>query len=171
MFFIIYLGFGIPLTLIFLKDLSYLIKQFLEYILLIFSSKSFRFIRRLFNKKQIEYDDEKENQENLLNLKEIISLLIIYILLGNYFLISKNFFDNFYICFTMLFTLNFNKQIYNENQNLFFFMVYLYCGLAIVLLYIKTVKKTIQLFLLNIGKKILRNLLDWTQQIGKRRID
>lgn len=68
----------------------------------------------------------------------------------------------------MIFTINFNRKIYYENNNLFLIIIYLYCGLAIVFLYIKMIRKIIEQFLVDVGKKLLRNLLDWAQQIGKK---
>jgi len=176
LFLIIYIGFGIPLTLVFLTDLSYLIKQLIETILLkcfsIYSSKYFLHIRRFLFFHLIEEEDEDLDSSNIKNNVTIIKLIFtmfIYILIGSCFISSKSFFESFYLCFTSIFTIHLNRNIYREN-NLFFITIYLFFGLAIVLLYIKAIKKKVDEFLKDIENKLLQNLVKWTQQIGKKKI-
>ncbi|CAF3390746.1 unnamed protein product [Rotaria sp. Silwood1] len=202
LFLMIYTGFGIPLTFIFIFDLSYLIKRIINYISLIifhvYISKYFLHIRRLFVfrfiDKQLnisfEEDDDEEdlnrlkssstiqqyinnllnivknfNDDNDLTLKRLILTIFIYILIGSYFISSKSIFDSFYLCFTTIFTISSNRII-DQEKNLFFLSIYLVVGLAIVVLCVKTIKIRLETLLLNFGKILLRNLLEFSQQIG-----
>jgi len=178
LFLMIYTGFGIPLTLVFLMDLSYLIKQLVEFILLIcfyiYSSKYFLHIRRflsfpLMEKEELNLSKTASTVENNLTITQLILTLFIYILIGTCFISSKSFFESFYLCFTTIFTINLNTKIIYHEKNLVFIIIYLFIGLAIVLLYIKSIAIRIEKFLTTIGKKLLRNFIDWTHQIGKKR--
>ncbi len=174
-FLMIYTGFGIPLTLVFLTDLSYLIKQLIKNILLIcfyiYSSKYFLHIRRSIFFHVIDEDEEELNiskiSSNNLTITQLILILFIYILIGTCFISSKSFFESFYLCFTIIFTINLNTNIRQEN-NLVFIIIYSFCGLAIVLLCIKTINERIEKFLTIIEKKLFQNLINWTQQIGNK---
>jgi hypothetical protein len=175
LFLIIYTAFGIPLTLIFLTDLSCLIKQLIEYILFIYSyissSKYFLYIRRFLFFRFIEEEELNlprisYNNENNLTITQLMFTLFIYLLIGTYLIPSKTFFESFYLCFTALFTIHLNTKLY-QNNNLFIFLIYLFFGLAIVLLCIKALQKTIEQFFANIGRKLLRNLVELTRQMGK----
>jgi len=173
----IYTGFGIPLTLIFLTDLSYLIQQLIKNILLIclyiYSSKYILHIRRMIFFHVIDEEEEELNISrislNNLTIIQLIFTLFIYLIIGTCFITSKSFIESFYLCFTIIFTINLNTNIHREN-NLFFIIIYSFCGLAIVLLCIKSINERIEKFLTYFGKKSLQNLVDWTQQIGKNSI-
>ncbi|CAF0769688.1 unnamed protein product [Rotaria sordida] len=202
LFLIIYTGFGIPLTLVFLINLSYLIKRIIKHISLIifhfYTSRNFLHIRRLFVfrpidkqlnilfEENIEEEDlnllkssstiqqyinnilnilKNINDDNDLTLKQLILTIFIYILIGTYFIPSNSLFDSFYLCFTTIFTINLNNII-NQENNLFFIIIYLIIGLAIVLLSVKTIKIRLENLLVNIGKILFKNLLEFSQQIG-----
>lgn len=214
-FLIIYTGFGIPLTLVFLINLSYLTRRMIEYISLIifyvYSSNYFLLIRRLFccrfieNKFNISIDSEEEDDsedeimgeepkyikqsskiqrhihrflkhlknvdnDKDLTLKQLLLALFIYILIGTYFISSNSFSDKFYLCFTTLFTINVNT-ITNQEKNLFFLTIYLIFGLAIVWLFVQTLKNRLETLLINIGKILLQYLLEFSQQISKTHED
>jgi hypothetical protein len=46
-------------------------------------------------------------------------------------------------------------------------MIYIFFGIGIVLLCIEAVKIRMELFLTKMGKKLVQNLLELTQQMGK----
>ncbi|CAF3336347.1 unnamed protein product [Rotaria socialis] len=201
-FLMLYTGFGIPLTLVLLIDLSYLIKRLVKAISLIilylYSSKSFYYIRRLklfrFIDKQLNIfiEDDEQNEDlyvttnsssaqqyccNFLNifkkskhnkdltLVQLMITLFIYIVIGTYFMPSKSFIDSFYLCFTTIFTISLNKLAYQDN-NLFFITIYLIFGLAIMLMFIQTIRIRLEMLLINIAKLLVRHLLDFSRQIG-----
>ncbi|CAF1433104.1 unnamed protein product [Rotaria magnacalcarata] len=201
-FLMIYTGFGVPLTLVLLIDLSYLIKRFIKNISLIilyfYSSKNFYYIRRLmlfrFIDKQLNISIEDEDQYedlhvttnsssaqqyccNFLNifkkskhnkdltLVQLMITLFIYIVIGTYFIPSKSFLDSFYLCFTTIFTISLNKLAY-QDDNLFFITIYLIFGLAVMVIFIETIKIRLEMLLVNIARLLVRNLLDFSRQIG-----
>jgi hypothetical protein len=115
----------------------------------------------------ISIEDEEVNSYYELTLIQLIITLFIYIFIGSSYLSSKSFSESFYLCFTTLFTINLNRK-FGEEKNLFFIIIYLFFGLAIVLLCIQSIQIKIERFLTNIGKKLLRNLVEFAQQMGKK---
>ncbi|CAF3246911.1 unnamed protein product, partial [Rotaria sp. Silwood2] len=105
------------------------------------------------------------NYDNDLTLQQLILTIFIYVLIGTYFISSKSVFDSFYLCFTAIFTISLNRII-DQEDNLFFISIYLVVGLAVVLLCVKTMRTRLERLLLNIGKTLFRNLLEFSQQIG-----
>ncbi|CAF1251046.1 unnamed protein product [Adineta steineri] len=182
LFSIIYTGFGIPLTLVFLTDLSYLLQELIDYIsfiiLYIYSSKYFLRIRHfgfVYSLERqlstlVEENNNYSNIETKLTPIQLILTLFIYILIGTWLVPSKSFFDSIYICFTTIFTINFNRK-FNEEKHFFFTTIYLLFGIAIGLLCIKAVKIKIEIYLVNCGNKLLRNLVEFTQQLGYHNIN
>ena len=85
---------------------------------------------------------------------------------GSYLITSKSFLESFYLCFSTLFTIHLHRKTLTNNY-LFLHFIYLFIGLAIVLLYIKAIKKQIEMFLINFGRRILRNFIELTQQMGR----
>ncbi|UJR10566.1 hypothetical protein I4U23_014766 [Adineta vaga] len=174
-FVIIYTTIGIPLTLVFLTDLSYLVQELIEYISLIlfdiYSTKYFLRLRRLRLFYFIEYrcenffQNDQEIFETNLTILQLIITLIIYILFGTWIIPSKSFFDSVYLCFTIIFTISFNRKIHDA-KHLFFTSIYLFIGLAIGFLYVKAVKARLERFLETCGKQLLKNLVEFTQQLG-----
>ena len=171
-FLIIYTGLGIPLTLVFLTDLSYLIQEMILSLSSSFSKAFLRFIRRLFFfrflEERVGASRYSSNPRKELNLFQLILTLFVYLLVGAYFFSSKSFLESFYLIFTTLFTIHFNTQIY-QNQNFFAMMIYVFFGLAIVLLCIEAVKTQMEIFLQNVGKRLLTNLVELTHQMGKNK--
>jgi hypothetical protein len=173
LFLMIYTGLGIPLTLVFLTDLSYLIKEFIIYFY-IYASKYFLHIRRFLFFRLIEEAEDLNlsqtsfNMNKNLTIIQLIFTLFIYLFIGSCFISSNSFLENFYSVFTSLFTINFDRKMYH-NKNLFWIMIYIFFGLAIVLLCIEVVRKRMEIFLTNIAKKLVQNLLELTQQMGKNK--
>ena len=173
---IIFTSFGIPLTLVFLTDLSYLIQELIEYISLIlfdiYSTKYFLRLRRfaLFhlieNQCQKMFQNDQEIFETNLTILQLISTLIVYILFGAWFISSKSFFDSIYLCFTIIFTISFNRKIH-DGKHLVFTSIYLFIGLAIGFLYVKAVKVRIERLLETCGNHLLSNLMNFSEQLGK----
>lgn len=95
--------------------------------------------------------------------------LFIYIFIGTSYHPSKSFFESFYLCYTTLFTINLNRK-FHEGKNFIFTITYLFFGLAIVLLCIKSIQIKIETSLSNIGNKFLRNLVEFAQQMGKNNV-
>lgn len=203
----VYTGFGIPLALVFLIDLSYMTKRLISYISFIifyfYSSKRLHYFRRLTFIRLIEerleifveYDEPEEEEEshlkeassktqryisdflntlknlkqdNNLTLTQITITLFIYLIMGSYFILppSKSFLDSFYLCFTTIFTVNLSKQV-NQDNNLVLISMYIIFGLGIILLFVNTIKLRLEIFLINMGKMVVKNLLEFSQQIGK----
>jgi hypothetical protein len=116
------------------------------------------------------------NDEIDLTMPQLIITLFIYILIGACLISSNSFFDSIYICFTSLFTINLRNYYRNtttsreNNRKLFFIIaIYLLFGVAIVSLCIKAVQIRIQILLENIGKKVLRDLVEFLRQMGMER--
>lgn len=167
----IYTGLGIPLTLVFLTDLSYLIKEFII-CFYIYASKYFLYIRQFLFFRLIEEAEDLDYSRTSLNMNknltiiQLIFTLFVYLLIGSCFISPSSFLENFYLSFTSLFTINFNRKIY-QNRNLFWIMIYIFFGLAIVLLCIEAVKKRMEIFLAKMANKLVQNFLELTQQMGK----
>lgn len=168
-FLIIYTGLGIPLTLVVLRDLSYLIKQMILDLSNSLSQAFLRFLRRLFFfrflEERINTSRYSSTTPKELNLIQLILTLLIYLLVGAYFFSSKSFLESFYLIFTTLFTIHCHTQIY-QNQHFFVMIIYVFVGLGIVLLCIEAVKTQLEIFLENVGKRLLKNLLELTHQMG-----
>lgn len=108
-----------------------------------------------------------------LTIPQLLSTLIIYILIGAYLLSTNSYFDSIYICFTSLFSINlrnYYRHVTSQEHStrlLFIVAIYLLFGLAIVSLCVKAVQSRIQLSLENLGKKVLRDLVEFLRQMGK----
>ncbi|CAF4751129.1 unnamed protein product [Rotaria sp. Silwood1] len=128
-------------------------------------------IRNVYN---IFIDALKDiNDDTNLTMPQLIITLLIYILIGACLIKSNSFFDSIYICFTSIFTINLrnyyrNATIRHENNMklIFILAIYLLFGLAIVSLCVKAVQIRIQITLENIGKKLLRDLVEFLRQMG-----
>ncbi|CAF1104665.1 unnamed protein product [Adineta ricciae] len=174
-FVIIFTSFGIPLTLVFLTDLSYLIQELIECISLIlfdiYSTKYFLRLRRFglfhFIEKQCQkiFQSDQDIFEKNLTILQLIITLTVYILFGAWFISSKSFFESIYLCFTIIFTISFNRKIH-DGKHLFFTSVYLFIGLAIGFLYVKAVKVRMERLLETCGDRLLKNLMVFTEQLG-----
>lgn len=167
-FLMIYTVFGIPLTFVFLTDLSDLMKQLIMNLSAYFSRTLLNVIRRLYYLTFLEDLLTSSNIQNRLSILQLIVTLFIYLFIGAYLFASKTFLESFYLMFTMLFTIHFNTQIY-QNHNFFAIMIYAFFGLAIVLLCIELVKDRLEIFVGNVGKRLMNNLVELTQQMGKRK--
>jgi hypothetical protein len=106
-------------------------------------------------------------------MPQLLITLFIYLLIGTCLITSNSFFDSIYICFTSLFTINLRNYYRNiktshENnkKSLFILAIYLLFGLAIVSLCIRAVQIRIQTLLGNVGKKLLRDFVEFLRQMG-----
>ena len=170
-FLMIYTGFGIPLTLVFLTDLSNILRQLIANLSAYFSRTCLQFIRRLFIFRFLEdllSSRYSSNLRNHLSILQLILTLFLYLLIGAYLFASKSFLESFYLMFTTLFTIHFNTQIY-QKENFLAIMIYVFFGLAIVLLCIEAVKDRLEIFLENVGRRLMKNLVELTQQMGKKK--
>ena len=128
-------------------------------------------IRNIYN---IFSDALKDvNDDTNLTMLQLLITLFIYIIIGACLITSNSFFDSIYIYFTCIFTINSRNYYrnairhYENNMKLMFILaIYLLFGLAIVSLYVKTVQIRIQTLLENIGKKLLRDFIEFLQQMG-----
>ena len=134
-------------------------------------------IKRIRNIYNILIETLKDVNDDIdLTLPQLIITLFIYIFLGACLITSNSFFDSIYICFTSIFTINLRNYYRNattshENNMKFMFIlaIYLLFGLAIVSLCVKAVQLKIQTSLENIGKKLLRDLVEFLRQMGMLR--
>jgi len=113
------------------------------------------------------------NDDIDLTMPQLFITLWFYLLIGACLVKSNSFFDSIYICFTSLFTINLNNYYRNAKtshdnnlKSMFILAIYLLFGLAIVSLSIKTVQIKIQALLGNIGKKFLRDFVEFLRQMG-----
>ncbi|CAF0717489.1 unnamed protein product [Adineta steineri] len=113
------------------------------------------------------------NDDIDLTMPQIIITLFIYILIGACLISSNSFFDSIYICFTAVYTINLRSYYRSTTINqeykiksMFILSIYLLFGLAIVLVCVKVVQLRIQTTLENIGKKLLRDLVEFLRQMG-----
>ncbi|CAF1012900.1 unnamed protein product [Adineta ricciae] len=113
------------------------------------------------------------NDDIDLTMPQIIITLSIYVLIGACLIQSNSFFDSLYICFTSVYTINLRNYYRNtisdretKTRSIFILAIYLLFGLAIVFLCIKAVQVRIQKILENIGKKLLRDLVEFLRQMG-----
>jgi len=113
------------------------------------------------------------NDDIDLTMPQLLITLFIYLLIGTCLITSNSFFDSIYICFTSLFTINLRNYYRNiktshENnkKSLFILAIYLLFGLAIVSLCIRAVQIRIQTLLGNVGKKLLRDFVEFLRQMG-----
>ena len=121
----------------------------------------------------------KDINDNVdLTMPQLIVTLSVYILIGACLLTSNSYFDSIYICFTSLFSIGLRNYYRNATANdrygtnhLFLVAIYLLFGLAIVSLCIRAVQIRIQVTLENIGKKLLRDLVEFLRQMGKWAIE
>jgi len=128
-------------------------------------------IRKIYN---ILIDTLKDIDDDIdLTMPQLIITLFIYIIIGACLITSNSYFDSIYICFTSLFTINlsnyYRKTTTNQEMNIksmFILAIYLLFGLAIVSLCIKAVQMRIQTILGDIGKKLLRDLVEFLRQMG-----
>ncbi|UJR35289.1 hypothetical protein I4U23_028052 [Adineta vaga] len=131
-------------------------------------------IKRIRNIYNILTETLKDiNDEIELTMPQIIITLAIYILLGACLIQSNSFFDSIYICFTSIYTINLRNYYRNAMINhemrirsMFILAIYFLFGLAIVFLCVKAVQIRIQTTLENIGKKLLRDLVEFLRQMG-----
>jgi hypothetical protein len=132
-----------------------------------------RNIRKIYN---ILVDTLKDINDDIdLTMSQLIITLFIYLLIGACLITSNSYFDSIYICFTSLFTINlsnyFRKTTTSNQENniisMFTLAIYLLFGLAIVSLCIKAVQIRIQTILGDIGKKLLRDLVEFLRQMGR----
>jgi hypothetical protein len=131
-----------------------------------------RNIRKIYN---ILVDTLKDIDDDIdLTMPQLIITLFIYLLIGACLITSNSYFDSIYICFTSLFTINlsnyYRKTTPNHENNIrsmFTLAIYLLFGLAIVSLCIKAVQIRIQTILGDIGKKLLRDLVEFLRQMGR----
>lgn len=113
------------------------------------------------------------NDDDDITMPQLLITLLIYLLIGTCLITSDSFFDSIYICFTTLFTIGLKnyyrnaKASHENNVKLMFIVaIYILFGLAIVSLCIKAVQLRIQTLLGNIGKKLLRDLVEFLRQMG-----
>jgi hypothetical protein len=113
------------------------------------------------------------NDDIDLTMPQLFITLWFYLLIGACLITSNSFFDSIYICFTSLFTINLNnyyrsaKTSHDHNiKSMFILAIYLLFGLAIVSLSIKVIQIKIQTLLGNIGKKFLRDFVEFLRQMG-----
>jgi hypothetical protein len=131
-------------------------------------------IKRIRNIYNILIETLKDIDDDIdLTMPQLIITLFIYLLIGACLITSNSFFDSIYICFTSLFTINLRNYYRNtitsqENntKSMFILAIYLLFGLAIVSLCVKVVQTRIQTSLGNIGKKLLRDLVEFLRQMG-----
>jgi hypothetical protein len=131
-------------------------------------------IKRIQNIYNILIDTLKDINDDIdLTMPQLIITLFIYILIGACIITSNSFIDSIYICFTSLFTINLTNYYRNTRTNqennmksMFILAIYLLFGLAIVSLCVKAVQIRIQILLGNIGKKLLRDLVEFLRQMG-----
>jgi len=116
------------------------------------------------------------NDDIDLTMPQVVITLFIYIFIGACLITSNSFFDSIYICFTSIFTINLRNYYRNATtsheykmKSMFILAIYLLFGLAIVLLCVKVVQLRIQTTLENIGKKLLRDLVEFLRQMGMLR--
>ncbi|CAF3705987.1 unnamed protein product [Rotaria socialis] len=131
-------------------------------------------IKRIRNIYNILIDTINDIDDDIdLTMPQLLITLFIYIIIGACLVKSNSFIDSIYICFTSIFTINIRNYYrdaaihYENNMKLIFILaVYLLFGLAIVSLCINAVQIRIQITLENIGKKLLRDLVEFLRQMG-----
>ncbi|CAF0785343.1 unnamed protein product [Rotaria sordida] len=131
-------------------------------------------LKHIKNAYNILIDTIKDiNDDTNLTMPQLIITIFMYLLIGACLITSNSFFDSIYICFTSIFTINLrnyyrNTTMHHENnmKSLFILAIYLLFGLAIASLCVKAVQIKIQITLENIGKKLLRDLVEFLRQMG-----
>ena len=130
--------------------------------------KHIRNVYNIFSDTLKDIDDDTN-----LTMLQLLITLFIYIIIGACLITSNSFFDSIYICFTCIFTINLRNYYrnatihYKNNMKLMFILaIYLLFGLAIVSLYVKAVQIRIQTLFENVGKKLLRDFVEFLRQMG-----
>lgn len=131
-------------------------------------------IKRIQSVYNILIDTLKDVNDDIdLTMAQLLITLFIYLQIGACLVTSNSFFDSIYICFTSLFTINLRNYYQNSKTNqenniksMFSLAIYLLFGLAIVSLCVRAVQIRIQTLLGNIGKKLLRDLVEFLRQMG-----
>ena len=130
--------------------------------------KHIRNVYSIFSDTLKDIDDDTN-----LTMFQLLITLFIYIIIGACLITSNSFFDSIYICFTCIFTINLRNYYrnatihYKNNMKLTFILaIYLLFGVAIASLYVKAVQIRIQTLLENVGKKLLRDFVEFLRQMG-----
>ena len=132
-------------------------------------------IRRIRKICNILVDTLQDINDNIdLTMPQLVITLFFYLLIGAGLISSTSYFDSIYICFTSLFSINLRNYYRHTTTSqehslclLFFVAIYLLFGLAIVSLCVKAVQIRIQQSLENLGKKLLRDFVEFLRQMGK----
>ena len=132
-------------------------------------------IRRIRKICNILVDTLQDINDNIdLTMPQLIIALFFYLLIGAGLISSTSYFDSIYICFTSLFSINLRNYYRHTTTSqehslrlLFIVAIYLLFGLAIVSLCVKAVQIRIQQSLENLGKKLLRDFVEFLRQMGQ----